>query len=200
MTWGLHPLHYLQYFLWSINFQISTFRPIPSSTQLPTAQLLRHFRSKMEFLIFQQPESLVPVSGPPLVHPGQSLDSHWSPLPYSHPQLPCFKSLSCLEMFCFHSCCMLQPFFTLSPRRPFPNTEPTRIQPFTAGVNLSPQINLTPWGKCSLVSGCGHGLEARLPWANPSYQCHISIMLVKLVTKVPQRLNLKTKGEIMPII
>lgn len=163
MTWGLYPLHYLQYFLWNINFQISTFRPIPSSTQLATAQLLRHFRFKMEFLIFHQPESLVPVSGPPPIHPGQSWDSHWSPLFYSYPQLPCFKSLSCLEMFCFHSCYMLQPFSTRSPRRPFPNTEPTRIQPFTpAGVNLSPQINLSPRGKCSLVA-VGMGLKPDFP-------------------------------------
>lgn len=106
------------------------------SLKLPLAQTLTHLGSIMDFPIFHQPESLVPVSGTTTHPPRPEVGFILNQPPLPPPQIPCFGSPSYMEMFYFHSCCTLKSS-TLPLDRPFPNTDPPRIQPFTPARQTS---------------------------------------------------------------
>lgn len=178
--------------------KVPTSKSVPF--QLPPAPFLGHLRSKwnpnnlptwVPCPCWQYRYSSAQDRDPSLHAKFPSL----SPTPAS--LLLASSSPGCLQPVflspCFHSHCMLSPASMLPQERLFPNT--ARWDP---ALYTCKAIPAAP-GRCSFMS-VGMDLKPVFLGQIPPCQLYIGVMLGKFVTKVPQCLDLKTRGRMMPIL
>lgn len=128
---------------------------------------------------------LTPVRGLTLNHP-----------PSTHTPFPFFGSVALPDLG--HNPLLIS--FLLSRKNPATRKNTESTQPFTESTSPSHLGGSLPLpGRCSLVS-VSLGLWPDFPGQIPPSQFYISVMLGRLITRVPQCLNLKIRGKMMPIL
>lgn len=139
---------------------------------MPCSQLLKHLRSKIEFLAFHQPKPLFLLVACAPIHPGHG---------WIHTECPSLTPTTSSPASGLHLAGVILFSLLLNTHTTFHpatrETFPKHSQPGSA-LHTSRPVQL---------SDCGHGPETRLSWANrtlPIFQC----------------LNMKTKGEIMATV